>query len=240
MYSFILPSTMKGKNEGRSIMSKSLQSHRLQPTRLLCPWGFSRQENWSRLPCPPPGDLSNPGIKPKSPSCRQILNHLSLQGSPLSCSKSTLHQSPSWALRKEKTTGRGRPLLYRGYTLVCEDRHKQVHMANRKKFKGTNSSDGEDLGVRDISGEVKAEEQSCQDLKDCVAFQSPASLCNFLSKSWLLQCEMRGGGLGGVAAPRYSEGLKDEGLNSSEPACSGTAGLGRRKERPEEQQVGAR
>ena len=70
-------------------------------------------------------------------------------------------------------------------------------------------------------------------------------MCNFLSKSWLLQCEMRGGGLGGVAAPRYSEGLKDEGLkdeglNSSEPACSGTAGLGRRKERPEEQQVGAR
>ena len=36
-----------------------------------------------------------------------------------------------------------------------------------------------------------------------------------------------------MAAPRYSEGLKDEGLNSSEPACSGTAGLGRRKERPE-------
>ena len=27
--------------------------------RLLCPWGFSRQECWSGLPCPPPGDLSN-------------------------------------------------------------------------------------------------------------------------------------------------------------------------------------
>ena len=26
--------------------------------------GFSRQEYWSGLPCPPPGDLSNPGIKP--------------------------------------------------------------------------------------------------------------------------------------------------------------------------------
>ena len=24
---------------------------------------FSRQEYWSGLPCPPPGDLSNPGIK---------------------------------------------------------------------------------------------------------------------------------------------------------------------------------
>ena len=29
--------------------------------------GFSRQENWSRLPFPPPGDLPNPGIEPMSP-----------------------------------------------------------------------------------------------------------------------------------------------------------------------------
>ena len=28
--------------------------------------GFSRQEYWSRLPCPPPGDLPEPGIKPLS------------------------------------------------------------------------------------------------------------------------------------------------------------------------------
>ena len=26
--------------------------------------GFSRQEYWSGLPCPPPGDLSNSGIEP--------------------------------------------------------------------------------------------------------------------------------------------------------------------------------
>ena len=25
--------------------------------------GFSRQKYWSRLPCPPPGDIPNPGIK---------------------------------------------------------------------------------------------------------------------------------------------------------------------------------
>ena len=29
--------------------------------------GFSRQEYWSGLPCPPPGDLPEPGIKPRSP-----------------------------------------------------------------------------------------------------------------------------------------------------------------------------
>ena len=29
---------------------------------------FSRQEYWSGLPCPPPGDLPNPGIKPRFPA----------------------------------------------------------------------------------------------------------------------------------------------------------------------------
>ena len=29
--------------------------------------GFSRQEYWSGLPCPPPGDLPHPGIEPMSP-----------------------------------------------------------------------------------------------------------------------------------------------------------------------------
>ena len=30
--------------------------------------GFSRQEYWSGLPFPPPGDLANPRIEPKSPA----------------------------------------------------------------------------------------------------------------------------------------------------------------------------
>ena len=44
--------------------------------------GFSREEYWSGLPCPPPKDLPNPGIKPSLPHCRQILYNLSHQGSP--------------------------------------------------------------------------------------------------------------------------------------------------------------
>ena len=32
----------------------------------LC-MGFSGQEYWSGLPCPPPGDLPDPGIEPVSP-----------------------------------------------------------------------------------------------------------------------------------------------------------------------------
>ena len=30
--------------------------------------GFSRQEYWSGLPCPLPGDLPDPGVKPRSPT----------------------------------------------------------------------------------------------------------------------------------------------------------------------------
>ena len=51
-----------------AIVSDSLQPHGPQPARLLCPWGFSRQEYWSELPCPPPGDLPNPGMEPRSPT----------------------------------------------------------------------------------------------------------------------------------------------------------------------------
>ena len=32
------------------------------------PMGFSREEYWSELPCPPPGDLPDPGLEPTSPA----------------------------------------------------------------------------------------------------------------------------------------------------------------------------
>ena len=67
----------------RSVMSNSLQPHGLQLARLLCPWGFSRPEYWNGLPCPPPGDLPNQGLKPGLPYCRWILYCLSHQGSPI-------------------------------------------------------------------------------------------------------------------------------------------------------------
>ena len=44
--------------------------------------GFPRQEYWSGLPFPPPGDLANPGIEPTSPALQVILYHLSHLGSP--------------------------------------------------------------------------------------------------------------------------------------------------------------
>ena len=34
--------------------------------------GFSRQEYWSGLPCPPPEDLPDPGIKPVTPVALEL------------------------------------------------------------------------------------------------------------------------------------------------------------------------
>ena len=53
-----------------------------RPTRLPCPWGFSRPEYWSGdtpLQGTSPTQGSNPGL----PHCRQILYHLSHQQNPL-------------------------------------------------------------------------------------------------------------------------------------------------------------
>ena len=43
--------------------------------------GFSRQEYWSGLSCLPPGDLPNPGIKPRFPALQADSSPLSYQGS---------------------------------------------------------------------------------------------------------------------------------------------------------------
>ena len=43
---------------------------------------FSRPEYWSGLTFPSPGDLSDPGIEPRSPALQTVLCHLSHHGSP--------------------------------------------------------------------------------------------------------------------------------------------------------------
>ena len=58
-------------------MSDSLQPHGLQLVRLLCPWGFSRQEYWRGLPCLLQRIFPTQGLNPGLPHCRQILYRLS-------------------------------------------------------------------------------------------------------------------------------------------------------------------
>ena len=44
--------------------------------------GFSKQEYWSGLSFPSPGDLAHPGIEPSFLHCRQLLYRLSYKRSP--------------------------------------------------------------------------------------------------------------------------------------------------------------
>ena len=65
---------------------------------------FSRQEFWSRLPFPPPGDLPNPGMEPTSPvlaggffttAAAVAAAAKSLQSCPTLCDPRTAaHQAP--------------------------------------------------------------------------------------------------------------------------------------------------
>ena len=45
--------------------------------------GFSRQEYWSGLPFPSPGDLPDPGIEPRSPALKADSLATEQQGKPL-------------------------------------------------------------------------------------------------------------------------------------------------------------
>ena len=60
------------------VMSVCACAESLQPCSFVTPWtvvlqaalsmGFSRQKHWSGSPCPPPGDLPDPGTEPESPT----------------------------------------------------------------------------------------------------------------------------------------------------------------------------
>ena len=60
----------------------TLWPHGQQPAKFLCPWGFSRQEYWGGLLYPPPRDLPNPGIEPRSPALQADSFHSKLSGKP--------------------------------------------------------------------------------------------------------------------------------------------------------------
>ena len=81
-----------GKDQGLvlscSVVSDSLGSHGLWPTRLLCPWGFSRQESGVGCHALLQGIFPTQGLNQsllRLLHCRQILYQLSYQGNPLEC-----------------------------------------------------------------------------------------------------------------------------------------------------------
>ena len=79
-----------------SVMSDSLQSHRLQPTRLLCLWHFP-VKNWSGLPSPKFRESSQPRdwahISYVSCISKWILSHCATWEAPLALQFSWIY---SW------------------------------------------------------------------------------------------------------------------------------------------------
>ena len=73
------------------VLSGSVVSESATPCSAACQallsMGFSRQEYWSGLPFAPPGDLTDPRIKPRSPALQVGSLPLSHLGGP---------QTPLW------------------------------------------------------------------------------------------------------------------------------------------------
>ena len=96
----------------QSVVYGSLKPHGLLPARFLCPWGFSRQEHWSGLPFPFPGDLPDPGIQPRSPAVKADCLPAALSGkckweSGLNHQKSQPLDSKVWASSQTQSSRDG-------------------------------------------------------------------------------------------------------------------------------------
>ena len=88
--------------------------HVLYPSRLLCLWGFSRQEYWSGLPCPPPGDLPNPGFVLRSPTLWADSSPYELPGKTMNTRMGSLSllQVIFWTQESNKGLRHCRQILY--------------------------------------------------------------------------------------------------------------------------------
>ena len=80
--------------------------------------GFSRQEYWAGLPCPPPGDLPRPGTEPRSPTLQVDILPSEPPGLPSSevkvikslASKRPQAKECRWPLEAGKSKDMGFPL----------------------------------------------------------------------------------------------------------------------------------
>ena len=61
-------------------MSNSCDPHGLRTYQASLSMGFSRQEYWNGLPFPSPGNLPDPGLKPRSPALQPDSLLTELQG----------------------------------------------------------------------------------------------------------------------------------------------------------------
>ena len=64
-------------------MSNYVQPHELGAHQAPLFMGFPRQEYWSGLPFPSPGDLPDPGIEPTSPNLAGVFFTTEPLGKPI-------------------------------------------------------------------------------------------------------------------------------------------------------------
>ena len=105
-------------------------------SRLLCPWGFSRQEYWSGLPCPP-GDLPNPEIEPRSPALQADSLPSESQGNPSNTGVNSLSLLRGIFLIQELNWGllHCREILYQlSYTIIFSFNLTNKFSAERSHF----------------------------------------------------------------------------------------------------------
>ena len=102
-----------GKNHSKAFSLQNISFSlvaKLCPT-LATPWtvacqaplsmGFSRQEYWSGLPFPSPGDLAHPGTEPTSPTLQAFSVFSELPRKPLLWMRNRLREvSCHWALNQ--------------------------------------------------------------------------------------------------------------------------------------------
>ena len=133
---------MKGLNEQRDISSvRVVVIQLLSHVQLFeTPWmvahqaplsmEFSRQEYWSGLPFPPPGDLPNPGIKPRSPALQADSLPSEPPGKP--CEMNTIlkflrmmwEKSHPFILINNISTVETKPILHEKHQHFCVKQHK--------------------------------------------------------------------------------------------------------------------
>ena len=125
-----------------SVISDPLQPLGLKTARLLCPLNFSKQEDSSELPYPPPGELPHPGIKPvilHLLKCRWILYHYQhLMLFYLPCKTWNVVKPRAWLARHLPGVSRLLPRLICGATSLASEQAVRA------------------LPVRAVSGQVRS------------------------------------------------------------------------------------
>ena len=115
-------------------MSNSLRPHGHQAPPSM---GFSRQECWSVLPFPSPGNFPTQGSNPGLPHCRQMLYHLSQQGSP---------QFNSWVRKMLWRRDRLPTPVFLGFPGGSDDKEPASNVGDLGLIPSLGRSSGEERG----------------------------------------------------------------------------------------------